>query len=149
VRDLDAYLDALEAERKLVAFRRNAVLAVLDTRRDAYGNLTPAAEGALAYDLARDGATRLTRLEQHIAADRVLLGRIGDALAALASGAEGDMDMFETLLAIDNALVDWLIHASPKTDEDRDKMKLLFGLHGDLDDALNTLVASGRGQSPR
>lgn len=51
------------------------------------------------------------------------------------------MGMFEDLLRVDSALVDWLIHATPTTDDDRAKMKALFAQRGDLDDALNELVS--------
>ena len=51
------------------------------------------------------------------------------------------MEMLDNLLAIDKALVDWLLHASPNTNEDRAKMRSLFAQRGDLDDAINGLVA--------
>jgi hypothetical protein len=50
------------------------------------------------------------------------------------------MGMFETLLEVDNQLVDWLIHASPRNDAEREMMRRIFALRGDLDDALNQLV---------
>jgi hypothetical protein len=51
------------------------------------------------------------------------------------------MAIFETLLEIDNALVDYLIVASPTNDQEREDMKRLFILRGDLGLALNSLVA--------
>src|SRR3954464_2282957 len=50
------------------------------------------------------------------------------------------MALFETLLEVDNQLVDWLIHASPRNDVERDQMKQIFVLRADLDDALDQLV---------
>jgi hypothetical protein len=51
------------------------------------------------------------------------------------------MRIFETLLSFDAMLVDWLLHASPTTDKERTDMQRLFALRGDLDDAINDLVA--------
>jgi hypothetical protein len=51
------------------------------------------------------------------------------------------MGIFETLLSFDTMLVDWLLHASPTTDTERTDMQRLFALRGDLDDAINDLVA--------
>lgn len=51
------------------------------------------------------------------------------------------MAIFETLLEIDNALVDFLIVAAPTNDQEREDMKRLFILRGDLGVALNGLVA--------
>jgi hypothetical protein len=50
--------------------------------------------------------------------------------------------MFETLLDLDNDLVDWLIHASPSNDEQRAQMREVFALRAELDDRVNQLVAS-------
>jgi len=87
VGSLRAYLAALESERKLVAFHRDAVLKATDARRDSNGAFTAAAEATIAFDLARDGATRLLRLEQQIAADDALLAKMSDALVALGQSA--------------------------------------------------------------
>jgi hypothetical protein len=51
------------------------------------------------------------------------------------------MAIFEALLEIDNALVDFLIAATPSNDRDLEDMKRLFILRGDLNLALNGLVA--------
>jgi len=51
------------------------------------------------------------------------------------------MGIFETLMRIDDQVVDWILHATPKTDDDRDLMRRILDLRGDLEDALNRLVA--------
>jgi hypothetical protein len=51
------------------------------------------------------------------------------------------MAILETLLELDNALVDFLISASPTNEQEREDMKRLFALRGDLGMALNGLIA--------
>ena len=51
------------------------------------------------------------------------------------------MALFETLLEMDDQMVNWLLHASPTNQAERVKMKHVFALRGDLDDLLNELVA--------
>jgi hypothetical protein len=85
---LEAYMDALETERVLVASHRNNVLKAIDARRDGSGAFLPSAEGAIAYDLSRQGAVRLAATERRIAADKELLRKIGRALATLANASD-------------------------------------------------------------
>ena len=48
--------------------------------------------------------------------------------------------IFTTLLALDRALVDWLLHVVPTTDADRAVIRQVSALRADLDQALNDLV---------
>jgi hypothetical protein len=81
------YLDGLEAERKLLQHHRETVLKVSDKRRDAAGGFTPAALGALVFDLSSDAELRLARYERELTRDRALLLEIAQAHAAVAAAA--------------------------------------------------------------
>lgn len=50
-------------------------------------------------------------------------------------------DVIDALLTLDNELVDWLLHASPKTDEDKREMREVLSLRTQLDRHVNRLVA--------
>lgn len=51
------------------------------------------------------------------------------------------MGIFEMLLEIDNSLVEWLIHASPRSAEESRSMIEVLALREDLSGALNRLVS--------
>lgn len=51
------------------------------------------------------------------------------------------MGIFETLLDVDDELVDWVLHASPTNAAESAQMKQVLSLRGDVEDALNALVA--------
>jgi hypothetical protein len=51
------------------------------------------------------------------------------------------MSMFETLLQLDDAVIDWLMHASPKNDDDRLNMMRVLALRTELEASLNDLIA--------
>lgn len=51
------------------------------------------------------------------------------------------MGIFESLLAIDDALIDWILAASPDNEEQTAQMKQVLGARSDVEKALNTLVA--------
>jgi len=50
-------------------------------------------------------------------------------------------DIFQSLLDIDDALIDWVLCASPDDDDDRAQMRQVLGARSDVEKALNTLVA--------
>jgi hypothetical protein len=51
------------------------------------------------------------------------------------------MDMFSTLLQLDDDVVDWILHVSPTTPGQRDLMRRLLGERNSIEDALSELVA--------
>jgi hypothetical protein len=51
------------------------------------------------------------------------------------------MGIFDLLLAFDHLLVDWVLRASPITEEQRADMQRVLAFRGDLDESLNELVA--------
>ncbi len=51
------------------------------------------------------------------------------------------MGIFETLLDLDDDLVEWVLHASPTSTAESAQMKQVLSLRGDVEDALNALVA--------
>jgi len=51
------------------------------------------------------------------------------------------MGMFDMLLSLDDSIIDWLMHASPKTDDDRTRMLNVLAIRTDLEAKLNQLVA--------
>lgn len=50
------------------------------------------------------------------------------------------MNVLETLRAADDALIDWILDATPETDEDRAAMREVLALRTKLDQAINRLV---------
>jgi len=50
------------------------------------------------------------------------------------------MGIYETLIALDDDIVDWILHATPKTDDDKENMRKVLSLRGVLDQTLNQLV---------
>lgn len=52
------------------------------------------------------------------------------------------MEALKGLIDADTELVDWLIQASPNTDEERNEMKRVVALRGELDQRINELVLS-------
>jgi DNA anti-recombination protein RmuC len=51
------------------------------------------------------------------------------------------MGPIDQLLTLDDALLDWLMHASPRTEDDRAQMLKIFAMRTQLDAAINNLVA--------
>jgi hypothetical protein len=54
------------------------------------------------------------------------------------------MDIFQSLLSIDDSLIDWILTASPSgpdPDQQRQKMQQVLAAKSDVEKALNTLVA--------
>jgi hypothetical protein len=51
------------------------------------------------------------------------------------------VNIFEQLMKFDDLLAAWLLHATPNTDAERDQMRLVLGLRGQIDHALNRLIA--------
>ena len=51
------------------------------------------------------------------------------------------MSIFQLLLNFDDQLVDWILHASPSNDVEREAMRRVLALRGELEDDLNKLVA--------
>jgi hypothetical protein len=104
VGSLGAYLDALDAERRLVLHHRDVNLAALDTRRDASGAFTPAAEATLAVELAQGTDDPLARTERALARDKALLAQAGAVHAELAAAAEDHRREASTRQAADALL---------------------------------------------
>jgi hypothetical protein len=50
------------------------------------------------------------------------------------------MNVLETLRAADEALIDWILDATPETEEDRAAMREVLALRTKLDQAMNRLV---------
>jgi hypothetical protein len=51
------------------------------------------------------------------------------------------MTLLDTLRQLDQDLVDWLLHASPRDDDERATMQRILTLRGSLSQAINGLVA--------
>jgi hypothetical protein len=51
------------------------------------------------------------------------------------------MGAIDQLMRIDDAILDWLMQASPNTDDERTQMRKVLAMRGDLDASINTLVA--------
>jgi hypothetical protein len=54
------------------------------------------------------------------------------------------MDIFRSLLSIDDSLIDWILRASPSDpddDDERRQMQQVLAAKSDVEKALNTLVA--------
>jgi hypothetical protein len=50
------------------------------------------------------------------------------------------MNPLDTLMSIDDKLVDWILHASPTTDAEKEAMKRVWTLRSHIDRQINTLV---------
>jgi hypothetical protein len=51
------------------------------------------------------------------------------------------IQILDTLYALDDELVAWIVELSPKTDADRANLKALFARHREIERQINALVA--------
>lgn len=51
------------------------------------------------------------------------------------------MNIFQMLLDFDDQLVDWILHVTPSTDDERDRMRRVLAIRGEIENDLNELVA--------
>jgi hypothetical protein len=58
---------------------------------------------------------------------------------AIQKGSE-PADVLSAVMAIDNELVEWILHAAPKTDDEKREMKEILRLRTQLERHLNQLV---------
>jgi hypothetical protein len=51
------------------------------------------------------------------------------------------MTLLDTLMKLDDDLVDWILHATPRTDDERTTMRQILALRGSLSQAISGFVA--------